>query len=159
MKIRTDFITNSSSSSFILAFNSKSDGLEKISDMTKRYGSDYIQWVLDDFNNAEPISRDELYDKIYDYLDTDARWEMYHLQDAWLEQHPDAKWTDYYDSEEFKQGLKAVIEREYQKILNSIGNCSYIVDLEYEDHTEIGSELEHNILPDCDFTVRRFSHH
>lgn len=35
----------------------------------------------------------------------------------------------------------------------------YLVELEYEDHTEVGSALEHDILPNQDFTVRRFSHH
>lgn len=42
MKVRQDFVTNSSSSSFILAFDSKEDGAEKISAMAKRYGSDYV---------------------------------------------------------------------------------------------------------------------
>ena len=40
-----------------------------------------------------------------------------------------------------------------------IGERKYIVEMEYGDHTIAGSELEHEILPNCDFTVRRFSHH
>ena len=41
----------------------------------------------------------------------------------------------------------------------SLIHISYLVELEYEDHTEVGSALEHDILPNQDFTVRRFSHH
>ena len=58
MKVRQDFVTNSSSSSFILAFDSKEDGAEKISAMAKRYGSDYVMQLLHDFMEATPIQKE-----------------------------------------------------------------------------------------------------
>ena len=45
------------------------------------------------------------------------------------------------------------------KIKEDIGDKEYMVELEYEDHTDVGSALEHDILPEQEFTVRRFSHH
>lgn len=51
------------------------------------------------------------------------------------------------------------MEEGFKKIEDDIGTSSYLVELEYEDHTEVGSALEHDILPNQDFTVRRFSHH
>ena len=40
-----------------------------------------------------------------------------------------------------------------------ISENPYVVALEYEDHSDTGSTLEHEILPGWEHTVRRFSHH
>lgn len=59
----------------------------------------------------------------------------------------------------YLQDIKEYVENAFKKLFNDIGSAPYLVELEYEDHTDIGSALEHDILPNCDFTVRGFSHH
>ena len=69
------------------------------------------------------------------------------------------KGSAYYESEERKAEVERRMEEDFKKIEDDIGTSTYLVELEYEDHTEVGSALEHDILPNQDFTVRRFSHH
>lgn len=171
MKHRSDFVTNSSSSSFILAFDSKEDGCSKIAAMTKRYGSDYVCCLLQDFDSEVPIPRDELFQRVKDDLECQA---IYHIefgdggwyslekdtfQNRWQKAHPNAKYSDFYTSEEYLIEKNRLVKQYFDEMVACIGERGYIVSVEYEDHTDIGCELEHHILPECDFTVRRFSHH
>lgn len=171
MKIRTDFVTNSSSSSFLLAFKDKQDGLKKIAAMTSRYDADYITDLLKEFDKAERIPYDALYQMVESDLESDAYMEICYgegswyssekdtFQKRWYDAHPDASHMDFYDSDEYKAEKKRVMDKLFHEILAEIGERHYLVEVEYEDHSIIGCELEHTILPDCEFTVRRFSHH
>lgn len=171
MKIRADYVTNSSSSSFILAFNSKEDGIVKIATMTKKYGSDYIAQLLDDFAHATPIPKEDIRNHIYSYVKGEAEgttdfgdgdwWssDKPSFQKQWLDDHPGMDYRDYYVSDARKAEVEHRIEEKFKEIEQDIRDASYLVELEYEDHTEGGAALEHDILPNQDFTVCRFNLH
>lgn len=171
MKIRSDFVTNSSSSSFILAFENKEDGLSKIALMTKKFGSDYVAQLLNDFANAESIPYEQLFERFEEEFDCVAYYELCYgdggwwssdkptFEQQWMDTHPGADRYAFRESAEFKAECKKLKDKMFNDFLKEIGDRHFLVELEYEDHTDVGSALEHDILPQCDFTAHRFTHH
>lgn len=171
MKVRKDFVTNSSSSSFILAFRDKEDGLSQIAEMTHHYGSDYVGQLLADFQAATPIPYDDIKAHCLSDFEGDAYYIMCYggggwwsseketFKSKWEAKHPGASYAEFYHSKEYQDELLRLTNQYAADLLAKIGERRYLVELEYEDHTNVGSALEHDILPNCEFAVKVFSHH
>ena len=151
MKIRTDYVTNSSSSSFILGFNNS----EEISDIVKRelpsyWSEDVIQSVISDIKDGITSKEKavEAYKDSIDYWDWRFNGKTY-----WgltREERMSKEWID------FKESKINELAKTFSDRLNKYDIISIV---EYEDHTQLGSELEHNIMPCLDNTITRISHH
>lgn len=166
MKFRCDFVTNSSSSSFLLAFASKDDGTIQIANMDTY--AEIRDTLLRDFLNADPISPDEIETRFHDELFYSASslvdcapdgWHDSQFQIDWKASHPDAKYIDYHLSPERKAKMEEIAASDMKDLKDEIAGRPYLVEIEYEDHTRVGADLEHEVLPYQPFTVRRFSHH
>lgn len=151
MKIRTDYVTNSSSSSFILGFKSNDNIEECIANKLPSYFSESaISGVVSDIKNgivSKEIILASYYDSIWDY---DF---YYHGKSYWDMTRSERQ------SEEYEQVCKKWKQEKVNKLEQDMSKYDIFSIVTYEDHTDFGSKMEHEIMPHMDCTIRCISNH
>lgn len=156
MKIRNDFVANSSSSSFILGFKDESC-IEFV--LQKEYTGGHYDRILNDIREGL-ISKEDAINEFVNYI------ENWHWGETcrYVEKHiitdgtPIFDWLKNEDNEKkFKDIQTELNKNKILKFKKDIEEYNCFAQVEYSDHGY--SDLEHEIMPNLNCTIRRFSYH
>lgn len=166
MKIRTDYVTNSSSSSFILSFKDEESIYSTLKEQFPTdieagwsYGDKgYFHQLLDEIEYADRLTENDI-KRIIEEENWSIRWEI----EEKLSHEKNMSYSesrDYFKTEEGQKMLDDACKEEIDKIMRAIGDDKVVVEVEHGDGGE-GEDgiLEHEILPALDCMKIRFSHH
>lgn len=152
MKIRKGFVTNSSSSSFILGFTSE-ENIKK--ELEAEDLKEYFDEVLEDVMRATKLTKDEVLKGYSKEIYYDTLWELENRLDV-----PYGKRFEIRETKEFQDKLNRAITDRVSELEEDMQGYSVFVEINYSDNDGLMySTLEHHVAPNMNCCLAAISHH
>lgn len=155
MKVRNDFVTNSSSSSFIFAFTDDKSIKTELVNAFPDYAMNRFGKVFKDVQAADRLTREQVFDNIRDEYEWMASYHCYN-QKFGLRRDTLTRW-EWAETEEGKREIAAYLDKVVEDAKVKMDGKSVFLEVEYSDHDN--GDLEHEIMPSLPVTIIQFSHH
>lgn len=160
MKYRSDFVTNSSSSSFIIAFQNKGEYEKSIDVMTnKGISDDYTLRIYRDIQKHKTTYK-ELLKFLKEYVQSDIESDYYW---NFTEKNGWSKYDEFrkmMDKPETKKEINSKVNAQISAFVSQINPRGFLSIIEYgDDDGNYFGTLEHDIMPYLPFVIKRISHH
>lgn len=154
MKIRKGFVTNSSSSSFILGFTSEKNIKKELEAEDLK---EYFDEVLKDVTGVGTIklTKDEVLEGYAEEIYYDTLWELEDRLDV-----PYDKKFEFRETKEFQEKLNKAITDKVSELEEDMQGYSVFVEINYSDNDGLMySTLEHHVVPNMNCCLAVISHH
>ena len=152
MKIRKGFVTNSSSSSFILGFTSE-ENIKK--ELEAEDLKEYFDEVLEDVMRATKLTKDEILEGYSKEIYYDTLWDLEYRLDV-----PYDKKFEIRETKEFQNKLNKAITDRVSELEEDMQGYSVFVEINYSDEDGLRySTLEHHVAPNMNCCLAAISHH
>lgn len=152
MKIRKGFVTNSSSSSFILGFTSE-ENIKK--ELEAENLKEYFDEVLRDVTRGIRLTKNEILEEHSEEIYYDTLWKLENRLDV-----PYGKRFKIRKTKEFQDELNRAITDRVSELEEDMKGYSVFVEIDYSDNDGFRySNLEHYIAPNMNCCLAVISHH
>ncbi len=153
MKIRKGFVTNSSSSSFILGFKSEESIKEEL--QKENLEEEYFEEILRDVTEATRLDKEDILQGYSEEIYYQTLWE---IEDSLYV--PYSMKFEMRETKEFQEKLNKAITDRTSELEQAMEGCSVFVEISYSDNDGLMySTLEHHIAPNMNCCLAAISHH